>query len=226
MRLWQMAGMGLSVLVVGIAFWGRSIWTGVLALLAGLGVVQSRNAEGDDYPPVNPEMMVTCYSEAVVPHNAMWDSRWENSQPLNNWAEAERQILSYAGSGEGNFDRMNGFIKVAQEAAANAKSAVAAGALKQESYELAVRTLAEWHADMAISYSSVMCYRRAVPPPAIEDASNRLFSLSKLQMESKISMVAVQEARDGMRVVLDETYSNSVAAETSAFLLDLLGFRG
>jgi hypothetical protein len=71
-----------------------------------------------------------------------------------------------------------------------------------------------------------MCYRRAVPPPAIEDASNRLFSLSKLQMEGKISMVTVQEARDGMREVLDDSYSAAVSAETSAFLMDLLGFRG
>jgi hypothetical protein len=226
MRIWQLAGVGFSLLIVGITFWGRSLWAGLLAVLAGLGVVQARNAGGDDNPPVNPEMMVTCYSEAVMPRNAMWDSRWENSQVLNNWAEAERLILSYAAGGERDFDRMNGFIKAAQEAATYAKSAVAAGVLSQQAYELAQRALAEWHADMATSYSSVMCYRRAVPPPAIEDASNRLLSLSRLQMEGKISMVAVEEASDCMRSVLDDSYSSAVSAETAAFLMDLLGFRG
>jgi hypothetical protein len=222
MRLYQLL-FGLPFLLVGLVIWARGIWAGVLALLAGLGVVQAR--DGDE-TPVNPEMMVTCYSEAVVPYNAMRDPLWENSQVLNAWAEAERAIINYAETGESNFDVMNGFIKNAQQAAANAKSAVGAGLLSESAYELATAVLNEWHADMALNYSSVRCYRRAVPPPAIDDASKRLFSLSKLEMEGKISMVAVAEARDAMREVLDDSYSVIVAKETSAFLMDLLGFRG
>jgi len=212
--------------ILAVGYLGRSIWTGVLALLAGMGMSSACNADGTKPKAEadDPNAMVECYKQVAVTETIMKDSRWAHSDLIADWAIAERAILTYANGGVADFDEMETKIATAQQAAVRAKPVVTSGMLSQPVYDLAIGILNEWHANMAMSYSGVKCYKKAVTPPMVEDSSNRLSSLVRLQAQGKLTAEALAQVKEGMKTSLTASLSSKESAELADFLLDLLGF--
>jgi hypothetical protein len=212
--------------LIGLAVIARSAWVKILALLAGLGMSSACNADATKPKTEvdDPNAMVECYKQVAVTETIMKDARWAHSDLIADWATAERAILAYANADDVRYDELQPKIATAQQAAVSAKPIVAAGLLSQPAYDLAISILNEWHADTAMSYSGVKCYKRMAPPPAVSDTSSRLYSLQKLQAHGRIDDKVLAQAKDGMKTSLTASLSGKQSAELADFLLDLLGF--
>jgi hypothetical protein len=206
--------------VLAISFITRSIWTGVLAILAGLGVVQARNASAEE-----PSKYVTCYAK---PRDPVYFNKaeWQNSSAMVNWARAERAIITYASYKKDNFTEMNKLISTARTAYHSAATEVGNGLLSKEAYDMAGEILAEWHKEMALAYTSVECYEATMIQPTINDVSGRLFTLQQLSMEGKITPAAVEQAEQSIKESLGAELSSKASAELAQLLVELLGFNG
>jgi hypothetical protein len=206
--------------VLAISFISRTIWTGVLAILAGLGVVQARSASADE-----PSHMVMCYAK---PREIAYftKSDWQHSSLMIAWTLAEREIIKYADSKYGDFNTMQSLINAAGTAYNNAATEVSNGILSKEAYDMAGKVLAEWHKEMALAYTSVECYEATIIQPTIQNLSGRLFTLQQLSMEGKITPAAVAQAEQSIKSSLGSELSPAVSAELSQLLVELLGFNG
>jgi hypothetical protein len=216
----------LMLPVLAVAFVGRTVWTAVLAFVAGMGMSSACNAENTKpyAGSGDPEPVVECYKQVAVSPTIMQDPRWAHSDLIADWAMAERAVLACATAGDVRYDDLQQKIVTAREATTNAKPIVVAGLLSQPAYDMALRVLDEWHADTAMSYSGVKCYKRMAPPPAVADTSSRLDLLSRLQARGQLSDEAVDQARESMKSYLTASLSAKQSAELADFLLDLLGF--
>jgi len=212
--------------LIGLAVIARSAWVKVLAFLAGLGMSSACNADGTKPKAEadDPNSMVECYKQVAFTSTIMSNPRRAHSDYIADWATAERAILAYANGGGANFDEMETKIAAAQQTAISAKPIVTTGLLSQPVYDLAVSILAEWHADMATSYSGVKCYKKKVTPPVVEDSTSRLMALGRLQSQGKLTSEALAQAKEGMKSSLTASLSVKQSAELADFLLDLLGF--
>jgi hypothetical protein len=212
--------------LIGLAVIARSAWVKILAFMAGLGMSSACNAESakPSAETGDPEAMVECYKQVAVTETTMKDSRWAHSDLITDWATAERAVLSIAVKGSIVYDELQLKITAARQAATAASAVVDTKLLSQAAYEMAVKVMDEWHADIALSSGSVKCYKRMAPPPAVSDTSSRLYSLQKLQAQGKIDDKVLAQAKDGMKSSLAASLTSKQSAELADFLLDLLGY--
>lgn len=212
--------------LIGLAVIARSAWVKILAFMAGLGMSSACNAEGAKprAETGDPDPVVECYKQVAVTEPIMKDSRWAHSDLIADWATAERAVLACATADDVRYEELQPKIVAARQAATNAKPIVGAGLLSQPAYDLAISILNEWHADTAMSYSGVKCYKRMAPPPAVSDTSSRLYSLQKLQAQGRIDDKVLAQTKEGMKSSLTTALSSKQSAELADFLLDLLGF--
>jgi hypothetical protein len=206
----------------GFVFAGRTVWMGILAVLAGLGVVSARS-EGN---PGNWDTseMVKCYKQVIVRQSLMTDPRWMDSDLLNKWAMAERNVIKCLLVGQTGYDMLEDWVEVANKASEAAQAVVSQGLLSGEAYGMACRILDEWHCDVVTSYGGVKCYDRTVTPPAVGNAANRLDTLASLRKQGTLDSQAIAEVEAGIQSDLKGTESADVAEEVSSFLMDLLGY--
>jgi hypothetical protein len=208
--------------IAGVVFATRSVWMGVLAVLAGLGVVSARSA--DNPSERNTSEMVKCYVKVPVKTNLMQDPRWADSELLNQWADAERNVIKCLLVGQTGYDMLEDMVDRANRAGEAAQTAVTQGLLSGEAYGMACRILDEWHCDVVTGYGGVKCYDRTVTPPMIGNAANRLSTLASLRKQGTLDSQAVAEAEAGMAGDLKDVKSPALADEVSSFLMDLLGY--
>lgn len=208
--------------IAGVAFAARTVWMGILAVLAGLGVVSARSES--DSSERDTSGMVKCYVRVPVKQSLMQDARWADSDLLNKWAEAERNVIKCLMVGESGYDMLDDMAMSAGQAGMEAEKVVTQGLLSGEAYGMAREILDEWHADMVTSYGGVKCYDRSVTLPYVGNVANRLSTLASLRKQGKITAQAVDEVEAGMEQDLKGVQSTAVADELSSFLIDLLGY--
>jgi hypothetical protein len=217
--VWQIL---VLIPLIGVVFAARTVWMGVLAVLAGLGVVSART-EADPGDRDTSEM-VKCYVKVPIKQSLMQDARWVDSDLLNKWAEAERNVIKCLMVGQTGYDMLEDMVEHASRAGEVAQTVVAQGLLSGEAYGMAREVLDEWHADMVTGYGGVKCYDRSPTPPVVGNVANRLSTLVSLRKQGKITTQAVDEVEAGMESDLKGTESAAVTDELSSFLVDLLGY--
>jgi len=217
--VWQIM---VLIPLIGVVFAARTVWMGILAVLAGLGVVSARS-EGDTGDR-DTSGMVKCYVKVPVKQSLMQDPRWADSDLLNKWAEAERNVVKCLMVGQTGYDMLEDMVEHASRAGEAAQTVVAQGLLSGEAYGMAREILDEWHADMVTSYGGVKCYDRSPTPPVVGNVANRLSTLASLRKQGTLSSQAVAEVEAGMEQDLKSVQSAAVADELSSFLIDLLGY--
>jgi hypothetical protein len=224
MKSLQWIGLALLIPLAMAGYFARSLWTSVLALLAGFGMVQARcdKAAGGTSDPTKPEPMVLCYEQ--VSYKYFVESEWDISPTMQAWAGAERDILVYARSGAGDFSVMEKKIAAAQSAYAAVQKDVENGNLRRDVYQAAGDILGEWHCDIAVSSTNVECYQKVSVPPMVAQVNQRLFALNQMVKEGKLSAAASGEAQAGIKQSLGQSLAPEAADQLSRLLIELLGF--
>lgn len=217
--VWQLI---VLIPIIGVVFAARTVWMGILAVLAGLGVVSARS-ESDPRAKDTSEM-VKCYVRVPIKQSLMQDARWADSNLLNKWAEAERNVVKCLMVGESGYDMLDDMALRAGQAGQAAQTVVAQGLLSGEAYGMAREILDEWHADMVTGYGGVKCYDRSPTPPVVGNVANRLSTLASYKKQGTLNSQAVAEVEAGMEEDLKGVQSAAVADELSSFLIDLLGY--
>jgi hypothetical protein len=222
MKTLQMISIVLLVPLAMAGYFARSLWTSILAILAGMGMI---SAQGD----VKPNDRVTFetvkhYKQVPLKQSLMQDACWADSNLLNKWAEAERNVIKCLLLGDEGYRELEDWVKAANKAAETAQNAVPQGLLSGEAYGMARQILDEWHCDVVTSYGGVKCYDRAATPPVVGNVANRLATLAQYKKEGKLSVQVVAEAEAGMEADLKGVESAAIADEVTSFLLDLLGY--
>jgi hypothetical protein len=214
---------GLAPLA-GLAYYARSLWASILALLAGFGMVQARcdKGVGGASDPPKPEPVVLCYEQVAVKYFA--ESQWYASPTMQAWAQAERDVLAYARSGAGDFSVMQKKITAAEQAYDAVQKDFDSGNLRRDVYQAAGDILREWHRDIALSSTSVECYQKVSVPPVVTQVNQRLLALNQLVKEGKLSAQASSEAQIAIKQTLGQSLSPEAADELSRLLMELLGF--
>ncbi len=224
MRSLQLIGLALLIPLAMAGYFARSLWTSILALLAGFGMVQARcDKPGATSDPTKPEPMVTCYEQVSVKY--FLESEWDISPTMQAWAQAETDILNYARSGNSDFTEMEKLINTAQMTYISAKVDVGKGILRQDTYDMAGQILGEWHRDIALASTNVECYQKMVTPPVIADVNQRLMALHQLNRENKLSREATDQAQAAIKQSLGQSLAPEAADQLSRLLVQLLGLR-
>ena len=225
MRSLQWVGLALLIPLAMAGYFARSLWTSILALLAGFGMVQARcdKAVSNTSDSTKPEPMVLCYEQ--VSYKYFVESEWDISPTMQAWAAAERDILTYARSGAGDFSVIEKKIASADSAYAAVQKDVDAGTLRKDAYAAAGQIMAQWHCDIAVSSTNVECYQKVSVPPMVMQVNQRLLALNQLVKEGKLSAAASGEAQAGIKQSLGQSLAPEAADQLSRLLLELLGFR-
>jgi hypothetical protein len=223
MKSLQWIGLALLIPLAMAGYFARSLWTSVLALLAGFGMVQARcDKTGATSDPTKPEPMVTCYEQ--VSYKYFVESEWDTSPTMQAWAGAEREILVYARSSAGDFSVMEKKIAAAQSAYTAVQKDVENGNLRRDVYQAVGDILSQWHCDIAVSSTNVECYQKVSVPPMVVQVNQRLFALNQMVKEGKLSAAASGEAQAGIKQSLGQSLSPEAADQLSRLLMELLGF--
>ena len=224
MKSLQWIGLTLFIPLAMAGYFARSLWTSILALLAGFGMVQARcDKPGSASDPTKPEPMVTCYEQ--VSYKYFVESEWDASLTMQAWAQAERDVLAYARSGAGDFTVLKKKIDTAESAYTVAQDNFDKGILRRDVYQAAGDILQEWHAEIAISSTNVECYQKVSVPPMVVQVNQRLLALNQLVKDGKLSATASTEAQAGIKQSLGQSLSPEAADQLSRLLMELLGFR-
>jgi len=224
MRSIQTIGLVLLIPLAMAGYFARSLWTSVLALLAGFGMVQARcDKPGATSDPTKPDPVVLCYEQVSVRY--FLEGGWDISSTMQAWAQAEMDILQYARSGAGDFSVMEKKIEAAQKAYTGARADVDKGILRKDTYEMAGQILGEWHRDIALSSTSVECYQKMVTPPVIASVNQRLMALHQLNKENKLSKEATEQAQAAIKSTLGQSLAPEAADQLSSLLVQLLGLK-
>jgi len=224
MKSLHMIGLALLVPLAMAGYFARSLWTSILALLAGFGMVQARcDKPGGTSDPIKPEPMVLCYEQ--VSYKYFVESEWDISPTMQAWAQAERDILVYARSTAGDFSVMEKKIAVADQAYTGVQADVDKGILRKDTYATAGQILGEWHRDIALASTNVECYQKMSVPPMVAQVNQRLLALNQMVKEGKLSAAASTEAQAGIKQSLGQSLSPEAADELSRLLIELLGFK-
>lgn len=229
MKTLAIVGMALVLPLIGLAYAGRAMWSTVLALLAGLGMACSKSdGTPDSAKPSTkadnpPQPIVTCY-QTVAPEPVFTEPKWAGVTELENWAHAERAILSVIRTERINFDKLQPLIKQANDAYTRAQSTVGKGLLSAEAYQLAGQFFAEWHQTIATTHSEVLCYKSLLVTPMIADLNSQLTQLNDLRRAGKLNKAAVEQAQSSIKERVGRETSPAVAEELSRLLIQILEF--
>ena len=229
MKTLALLGMALILPIIGLVYAGRSLWSMALALLAGMGMACSKSdGTPDSAKPTTkadnpPQPIVTCY-QTVAPAPVFSEPEWAGNVELENWAYAERAILSVIRTERINFDQLQTLIKTAEDAYQQAQSAVGKGLLSAETYQLAGQFFAEWHQTIATTHSKVLCYKSLLVTPMIDDVNRQLTQLNNLRRAGKLNKAAVDQATQAIKQRVGKETSPAVADELSRLLIQLLEF--
>jgi hypothetical protein len=208
--------------LLGLAFFSRVLWTGILGILAGLGMACAKQIGNSGTQDDIQE--VTCYKQ-VAYHSTLEGTRWENNLELDAWARAEHSILSLIrnkGTEKLEYNALMEQIDIAERAAVAAKAAVDRKELLPDAYFNAMKILNIWHRELAASSSNVLCYQEASYPPYIDDVNRKLQSLEKLSTEGKLNDDTMKQVREGIKESLVKEIKPEAAEELSLLLVSLL----
>lgn len=209
----------LLIPIIGITLAARCIWTAAMSFLAGMGLA---NAKDTHYTKTLPEdEMVLCY-ERVEPPSSLIGTPWANITEMENWANAEHRILYLVKSNNVNHDAVQDWVEQAENAALAAKSVVNRRELSADTYQMALKVLQEWHADIITSKTLVSCYDRAGSLPYIEDVSQQLMHLEQLMEDGKLDSKALEEIQEGIRKRLSKDINPETSKELSLLLVNLI----
>jgi hypothetical protein len=217
--------------LITLAFYARSLWTSLLALLAGIGLSTCRAADGNPTPvtgsqsaPKDAPPQVLCYRQPA-PKPVFTNDSWDSSPEMREWAEAERSVRWYVAGGERkDYDPLGKRIETAQAAYAAAKTAVEQGLFSQGAYDMAGKVLSEWHRDLALNYTSIKCYEAVMVNPEVEDINGRLMALERSVLAGNLSADTKAQAEAGIRQSAGGSLKPAEAKELASLLLQLLGF--
>jgi len=222
--------MSLLLFFTGMIYAGRSLWSLALALLAGLGLACSKldGTPNAGQPPSSapknpPEPVVTCYQVALEPP-VFVDAKWQGNPELEQWAQAERAILSMIKSERIDFKELQPLIKWAEDAYAKTQSIVGKGLLDAETYQLAGQFFSDWHQTIATTHSTIMCYEARPVTPMIADVNTQLTHLNDLRRAGKLNPAAVEQATLAIKERVGKENSTAVAEELSRLLIQILEF--
>lgn len=212
----------LCLPLLGLAFFSRVLWTGILGILAGLGMACAKQTGSSGTQDDMGE--VTCYKQ-VAYHSPFEGSRWEGNAELEEWARAEHSVLYFTrnrGMEKLEYNELKERIDIAERAAVAAKTAVDRKELLPEAYSNAMKILSIWHRELAMSSSNVLCYQEASYPPYIDDVNRKLQSLEKMSGEGKLNDDTIKQAREGIKASLVKEIKPEEAEELSLLLVSLL----